>query len=88
MPSSPSTSAFTSDAVPIESRLTELEIKSSFAEDLLDELNLLVFRQQEQIDRLLRQVHQMRQQMPEGRGTDGPGGTGAADARHELPPHY
>lgn len=88
MPSSPSTSASTPVAAQLESRLTELEIKSSFTEDLLDELNLLVFRQQEQIDRLVRQVHQLRQQMPEGRGADGTGGAGGADARHELPPHY
>ena len=30
----------------IESRLTELEIKASFTEDLLDQLNLVIVRQQ------------------------------------------
>ena len=61
-----------------QSRLIALEMKASFTEDLLDELNLLIYRQQEQIDRLARQLNQLRQQMPEGRG---PGGD-------ELPPHY
>ena len=62
----------------IQSRLMALEMKSSFTEDLLDELNLVIYRQQEQIDRFARQLHQLRQQMPEGRGSAG----------DELPPHY
>ena len=63
---------------PIESRLTELEIKASFTDDLLDQLNLVIYRQQEQIDRLTQQLYQLRQQMPEAGGS----------AAHELPPHY
>lgn len=82
----PSTPACETTA--LESRLTELEIKSSFTEDLLDELNLLVFRQREQIDRLAEQVRQLRQQMPDGRGGDGSGNADGGSARHELPPHY
>ncbi|MBV8124566.1 MAG: SlyX family protein, partial [Paucibacter sp.] len=38
----------------IEQRLTDLEIKISFQEDLLEQLNQTVFRQQEQIDALIR----------------------------------
>ena len=38
---------------PAEQRLTELEIRSGFAEDLLDTLNQTVYRQQQQIDGLL-----------------------------------
>jgi len=64
-------------------RLTELEIKASFTEDLLDQLNLTIYRQQEQIDSLLRQVALLRQQSPEP-GTGG----GARNLRDELPPHY
>ena len=41
---------------PIDSRLTDLEINASFAEDMVDELNRLVARQQDQIDWLLREV--------------------------------
>jgi len=67
---------------PIDHRLTELEIKASFNEDLLDQLNQVVIRQQRQIDMLLREVGQLRQQMPE------PGSTGLSRAGDELPPHY
>ncbi len=66
----------------IEPRLDNLEIKSSFAEDLLEELNRTVFRQQEQIDLLLRTVARIRQQLPDAADTSG------LQARGELPPHY
>jgi len=67
---------------PIDHRLTDLEIKASFNEDLLDQLNLVVIRQQQQIDALLRQVAQLRQQMPEASNLtfNRPG--------DDLPPHY
>ena len=65
-----------------EQRLTELEIKASYADDLLDTLNAQVARQQEQIDLLLREVSRLRQQ---GSGE----AMGAAPhPRDELPPHY
>lgn len=65
-----------------EQRLTELEIKASYAEDLLDTLNQLVARQQEQIDLLLREVSRLRQRgEPEG-------APAARNLRDELPPHY
>lgn len=64
----------------LERRIEDLEIKASFADDLLDQLNLTIFRQQEQIDRLGQQLTQLRQQMPEGGGT--------RSARDDLPPHY
>ncbi len=66
----------------VERRLNDLEIKASFTEDLLDQLNLTIYRQQQQIDGLLAQIAQLRQQMPEA-------GTGAPrNLRDELPPHY
>ena len=64
-------------------RLDELEIKASFTEDLLDQLNLLVYRQQEQIDSLAQQVSQLRSQQ----GADAGGGA-ARNLRDDLPPHY
>jgi len=67
---------------PVAQRLRELEIKASFAEDLLDQLNLMVYQQQQQIDSLLREVARLRQQAPE------PGAFGARNPRDELPPHY
>jgi len=63
-------------------RLTELEIKASFTEDLLEQLNLTIFRQQQQIDELLRQLSELQQRMPEA------GASGARNLRDELPPHY
>ena len=36
----------------LEARVTELEIKASFAEDTVEQLNQVVVRQQEQIERL------------------------------------
>jgi SlyX protein len=66
-------------------RLTELEIKLSFMEDLLDSLNHTVAEQQRQIDLLVREVLALRQQSAQG----GEGGApGFRSLRDELPPHY
>ncbi|MGI9134228.1 MAG: SlyX family protein [Rhodoferax sp.] len=65
-----------------EHRLTELEIKASYAEDLLEQLNLVIVRQQRDIDALAREVGQLRQQALT-RGTDLP-----PHALDEVPPHY
>jgi len=51
-------------------RVTELEIKSSYAEDLLDQLNMTIYRQQQQIDRLILQVTQLKEQA-QSAGQDG-----------------
>ncbi|MGV8805104.1 MAG: SlyX family protein [Polaromonas sp.] len=66
----------------IDQRLTELEIKASFSEDLLDELNLVIVRQQQQIDTLTRQLADLRLQLPEA------GASAFGRASDELPPHY
>ena len=63
-------------------RLTELEIKASFNEDMLDQLNQVVIGQQRQIDALVSEVGRLRQQIPE---TD-TGGSSRVD--DDLPPHY
>ena len=63
-------------------RLTDLEIKASFQEDLLDELNQIIVRHQQQIDQLIREIAHLREA-----ATDG--GVGASrNLRDELPPHY
>lgn len=67
---------------PTDHRLTELEIKASFNEDLLDQLNLVVIRQQQQIDALLRELAELRQRIPDA------GSTGFSRAGDDLPPHY
>ena len=63
-------------------RLTDLEIKASFAEDLLDQLNQVIVRQQQEIDLLMREVRQLRLQMPDGSSPS------MGRASEELPPHY
>lgn len=68
--------------VDTHARLTELEIKLSFTEDLVDELNRTVARQQEQIGLLqdeLRALFQQMQQMAPAEKTD---------LREDIPPHY
>lgn len=64
-----------------EQRLADLEIKLSFHEDLLDQLNLTIYRQQQHIDWLLQEVRRLGQQS-EG------GATAPRSLRDELPPHY
>ena len=63
-----------------EQRLTELEIKASFTEHLLDQLDQVIVRQQQQIDHLIRELASLRQSP----AAAGPG----RDARDDLPPHY
>lgn len=66
----------------MESRLAEIEVKLSFSEDLLDELNRTVIRQQQQIDQLQQELRVLRQQMQAAipAETHGP--------HDETPPHY
>jgi SlyX protein len=64
------------------SRLTALEVKVAFAEDTLNQLNTIVYRQQQTIDLLAREVAALRDQMPaEAAGK-------FRSLRDELPPHY
>jgi len=66
----------------LEERVMDLEVKASYADDLLEQLNMTIYRQQQQIDALINEVRQLRQQVPEG-------GQGAPrNLRDELPPHY
>lgn len=67
----------------IEQRLTDLEIKASFTEDLLDKLDQVIIGQQRQIDLLIREIADLRQQPPVD------GGAGAARSlRDDLSPHF
>lgn len=70
----------TPDAV--EDRLTNLEIKASFTEDLVDSLNQIIVRQQQDIDLLMRQVSQLREQSTNAELS------APRNLRDELPPHY
>jgi len=66
----------------LEHRVTELEIKLGFAEDMIDTLNQSVFRQQERIDLLQRQLTELHRRMRESGSQD------SLDPSQELPPHY
>ena len=72
----------TSTVQVMEQRLTALEIKATFTEDLLEQLDHIVVRQQQQIDALLREVTELRQ--PSTDGGIGP----ARSLRDDLPPHF
>lgn len=63
-------------------RLTELEVKATFAEDMLDALNATVYRQQQQIERLQREVRELREQMMTAAPAE------SRSLRDEIPPHY
>ena len=66
----------------VERRLNELEIKASFSEDLLEQLDKVVIRQQQQIDLLIREVTELRQ--PAANGSANP----QRSLRDDMPPHF
>lgn len=66
----------------VESRVTELEIKSAFVDDLVEELNLTVYRQQQRIEQLQHEFAALRRQV-QSLQPAAPGSP--AD---ERPPHY
>jgi SlyX protein len=66
----------------MEARITELEVKLAFAEDLLETLNRTVYRQQEQIDQLQQELRTQRQQLQQSLPTE------QRSLRDEVPPHY
>lgn len=66
----------------MESRLEEIEAKLSLAEDMLEELNKTVYRQQSQIEQLKSELTALRDQVR----TDMPGEP--QSPRDEVPPHY
>lgn len=70
------------DPTRTDERLTRLEIKASFAEDLLDRLDAVIIGQQDQIDRLMREVQRLQQ----AARSDGP--PAPRSLRDDLPPHY
>lgn len=65
-----------------ERRLTEIESKLAFAEDLIETLNQTLARQQTQIDSLQAQLRVVYQQVQAMTPED------ARTPREELPPHY
>lgn len=66
----------------MESRLTDLEIKISYNEHQIEELNLTVYRQQQQIDFLIGELRALREQVKSSLPTE------QRSLRDEIPPHY
>ena len=66
----------------IDKRLTDLEIKASFTDDMLDEINQTLYRQQQQIEHLTQELKTLREQSAD---TDG---LGVRSLHDDLPPHY
>ena len=64
-------------------RLAELEIKVCLNEDLLDELNRTIYRQQQQLDLLQAQLRHLYGQMQANTEPVEP-----LSLRDEIPPHY
>jgi SlyX protein len=64
-----------------DARLTQLEIKACFMDDLLDRLDAVIVQQQAQIDRLTHEVQHLRQASADSMPA-------ARNLRDELPPHY
>lgn len=65
-----------------EDRITNLEIKLSFTEDLIDQLNQTIYKQQQQIEFLYRELKSMKEQAGSADGI------GNSTPKDEIPPHY
>jgi SlyX protein len=65
-----------------DERTTNIEVKLSFTEDLVEELNQTIYKQQQQIDMLINEVRALKLQMASNLPSDG------NSPRDELPPHY
>jgi len=66
----------------MDSRLTDLEIKISYTEDLLDTLNRTIYRQQQQIDLLIAEFKALREQVQSAAPHE------QRTLRDDIPPHY
>jgi SlyX protein len=66
----------------MESRLAEIEVKLSYGEELLEELNRTVYRQQQQIDRLHQELQTLREQVRSALPAE------PRNPIDETPPHY
>lgn len=66
----------------MEARLEKIESKLSLAEDLLDDLNKTVYRQQCEIDRLRQEMAALREQVQTSMPAE------PRNLNDEVPPHY
>ena len=82
MSNTPMTNPQDTHASATDQRLTDLEIKATYAEDLVEQLDKIVANQQQQIDLLLREVAELRQPAGDGQLITG------RSLRDDLPPHF
>jgi SlyX protein len=61
---------------------TRVEVKLSFADDLLETLNRTVYRQQQEIGQLRQELRALRQALLDSIPTE------PRSLRDEIPPHY
>lgn len=66
----------------MEDRLEKIEGKLSLAEDLLEELNKTIYRQQREIEFLRQEVVTLRQQLQSAMPAE------PRNLQDEVPPHY
>jgi SlyX protein len=64
-----------------DDRITNLEIKLSFTEDLIEKLNETIYKQQQQIEFLYRELKAIKEQASSSGG-------GGGSLKDEIPPHY
>ena len=67
----------------VDERITNLEIKLSFNEDLIEELNQTVYKQMQQIELLYKELKALQMQMANSMPAENSG-----SLRDEIPPHY
>lgn len=70
----------------LPSRVADLEIRLNAAEDLVETLNLALFRQQQQLDFLQEQLRHLHRQISASAEANAPGAP--RNLRDEIPPHY
>ncbi|MDO9007422.1 MAG: SlyX family protein [Thiobacillus sp.] len=65
-----------------QARLTEVEAKLAFAEDMVESLNQIVIRQQAQLDSMQQQLRLLHQRIKDVTPDE------TLSLRDEIPPHY
>lgn len=66
----------------INERINDLEAKLTFTEDLVDELNQTIYKQQQLIEYLHQQIKSIKEQLENSSAEQRP------NLRDEIPPHY
>jgi SlyX protein len=67
----------------METRITELEIKLSFAENTIESLNQTIYKHQQQLDRLQLELQSLREVLANSQSS-----APQRSLHDEVPPHY